>query len=341
MNRRNRWVLLAGALAVIWAANRRWSESHASEGESASGDTEVAYDATDTSDATDASEAEVAAPAPPKPAEPPRKPARRTTPKVALANHFTDVTGLALDYPADWSTTEGDGTTSFIPAGTPSGANGPVERHVLVFQGTDCTDAHDSEMLAALAEQFTQALPGFEQVGEAQWIEGGRHPGSLLTFSNRSAAGETLAEFRMKIQEPMACGLFSIGPADRLRDHRDVASAIFDSLELRQGQRDEELIGAWTSSDSYTNSLSEFSMASAVTIDLGADGRFTRSSQVAGGTADVGVDSEGAPERGVWFSADGRIVLVYDTGNTVTMQYRFHEGQLVTGKKGSYKFWSR
>src|SRR5262249_46341296 len=146
----------------------------------------------------------------------PRPVPKRASPSkaVALPQNFEDATGLTISYPAGWTTSEGGGTTSFIPSDAssdaPLDANGPLERHVLVFQGTDRSDPNDAELLASLQQQFVQALPGYEAVGEPQRIDGGRDPGALLTFSRASDAGETLAELRLKIQAPIACGLFSI-----------------------------------------------------------------------------------------------------------------------------------
>jgi hypothetical protein len=260
---------------------------------------------------------------------------------IALPQKFEDATGLTISYPAGWTTSQVGGTTTFSPSDAPTDGNGPLERHVLVFQGTARSDPNDAELLASLQEQFTEALPGYERIGEPQRIGGGRDPGALLTFSRATEAEETLAELRLKIQSPIACGLFSIGRADRIRAQRDVANAMFDSLELRKGEHDDSLVGRWTASDSYANSAASFSMASAETVDLARDGRFTRSTQVVGGTGDVEVGSEGGAECGEWFTTADRIVLAYNAGNVVTLQYRFYEGQLVTGKKGSYRFWSR
>ena len=270
--------------------------------------------------------------------------ARTDRPEVDVAllpQRFTDITGLSVAYPADWELVQDGSSTSFVPADAPRTKEGPQEVYVVVFQGAgDASTAHDPELLAALEQQFAEALPEF-QASPTQELGEGPDATALLAFSRTHPDRTTLIELRVKVCGDFVCGIFSAGREDLVQRRRSLATAVFDSLELRAPRRDPALVGSWTSSDSYTNVAAEFSMASGVTVALSRDGRFTRSSEIVGGPADVGIDSDGEAETGLWFAGDGRVLLMFDSGAVASWPYRFHEGQLVTGTKGSYRFWSR
>ena len=247
-----------------------------------------------------------------------------------LPSTFTHPLGFSMRHPAAWRARTTDGVTALIPDDARQLAGGPGEAYALAAMlapaGIDLAERMQTEMSAT--------FPGMTQTADPE-----RRAGTV-TLRYKSDAGDLAATVRAVVKGELLIVMIGIGTSEALSRRDSLAAAAFRSVALTARDLDQSIVGSWTHSSSYSSA--GFTMASSKTYTLSADGTYTFTSQMAGGTADVGTDTGPSRDRGIWAAKDGTLTLVDAEGNAVTRTYRIVDGHLLTfDGAGKRTIWSR
>jgi hypothetical protein len=247
-----------------------------------------------------------------------------------LPSTYTHPLGFSIRHPASWQPRDFGGTTALIPDDAPQLTGGPGEAHALAAMQAP----PDIDLAERMTAEMSKAFPGLSATAEPE------RKAQSVTLRYGSAAGNISATVRATVKGQLLILMVSIGTADALARHDSLAESAFGSITLTPRAVDQSIVGSWTNSSSYSST--GFSMASSKTYTLRADGTYTFSSQLAGGTADVSTDTGPSQSRGIWAARDTTLTLVDSEGNAVTRTYRIVDGHLLTFDAHNKRtIWSR
>jgi hypothetical protein len=284
---------------------------------------------------------------PPQPTRPPAggtarpEPASRQQP---LGQVFRHPIGLRFEYPQGWRTQEGGGMLQLIPPDQGHNAMGATETYVVSANPAAGLTGPDDPRLIQTVEAHLAQLPFLVRQGGGEPVStASGAPGISLRWEGVNPMGKTIqARLYLTLLGEYAVAVMGLGEAERLAARESLVRAIFTSLEREAGGLDPELVGTWhyLSTLSYLNRdlASRPTMTGASDtnrfVQLGPDGRATRTEKhraifnIPGMSLDTG-DSV-TTSAGRWNAANGRIVLLWENGETNEFQYRF--GNSVQGR---------
>ena len=248
---------------------------------------------------------------------------------LASAGTWRHALGAAVEVPQGWETIPTDGSSAFVP---PDGRRA------------------DGSFRAVTSFIFLPA-PGIDRVGQDELVETADHEMGFMAESvRRVGAPEPIAlgdrdglhlgydtqdqdllghvDLYVTLHDGLAVALLSSGEREPVAHHAPTVRAMFESLRFTRPERDRAIVGRWSHSEAYTSGT--FSMATETVLELDASGRYSLSSQAAGGDAGASFDTgEDEADLGLWSAANGSLVLRGDDGSLIVYRYRLVDGTLV------------
>ncbi len=236
--------------------------------------------------------------------------------------------GATLAVPEDWETMATAGSSAFLPPGVRNAAGELIEVASFVYLPAAGIASIDQEALVATADREVASMAASaRRLGAGETVKLADRAGLVLRYETAESGIPGRVDLYATLHDGLAIGLLVVGQRDRVAADVEAMGALFQTLRLGAAQRDTSLVSTWTRGESYVSS--GFSIATESRLVLGGDGRYSRSSQAAGGDAGSSFDSNGDDEAGQWCAADGALVLLGDAGVVTAWTYRLVDGTLV------------
>ncbi len=236
--------------------------------------------------------------------------------------------GARLHVPAAWEVAPIGGSSAFVPAGARAADGETLMAAHFVFLPAPGIGALDSpDFLAAADAEMATLATTIERFGEPEPLRLADRDGLVLRYSTAESGIPGRADLYATLHDGQAIGLIVVGHRARVEQEVAAMAALFKTLRFEAPQRDAALVSTWTRGESYVSG--GFSMATEERLELGADGRYARSSQAAGGDAGSSFDSDGGVETGRWYAGEGALLLCGDAGGVAAWSWRIVDGTLV------------
>lgn len=236
--------------------------------------------------------------------------------------------GAQFVLPSDYATEPVGGSCRFVPPGVKRRDEEPrVAAHFLFLPAPDITTVASREFTAAADGELSALAASARRLSSGEKIALADREAVVLRYSTAENGVAGRADVYATLHEGLAVGLLVVGYREEVEAHAAAMDALFASLRFVAPQHDSALAATWTRGESYVSG--GFSMATEERLVLRADGRYTRSSQAAGGDASNSFDSDGDVESGRWFGGEGALVLCADGGAAIGFTWRVVDGTLV------------
>lgn len=248
--------------------------------------------------------------------------------------------GATLLVPAEWEQRTGGGSTTFVPpdAARADGQLSEVASFVYLTAG-GIDDVHSPRVVARADAELAGLAQTITRVGEVERVDAADLDGVALHYDMESGGVQGRADLYVTLHDGLAVGLLVMGERERLERDAAIARAMFGSLRFGAELHEDWIARAWTRGEAYSSQ--GFSAATQTTLRLGADGRFVRTSEAAGGDASSCFESGGAGEPGRWCGGAGALVLRYDDGAFAAFTCKLVDGTLVlTDGNGRRSLWN-
>ncbi len=269
--------------------------------------------------------------------------AERAELKDALTEVARHPLGAAVRHPVTWRAQSADGQIAMVPDDAARNADGPLEVYLLMALPWDEGDGLAAAQ-AKINQEVVSSFSFLRNTGKAERIElpeGGE--GAHFRYAGVSPVNVSVRlDVYATIRDGMIAGLLAVGEEQGIARRAADARRVFESVHVVPAARDAELAATWSRSEGMSDSIAGFSAAFAYTLDLRADGLYTRSSQGAGGDMGVTFDTGEDAETGTWSATDGVLTLNARDGSVYQYSFRLIDGNLVlaTGN-GNRQIWSR
>jgi hypothetical protein len=256
------------------------------------------------------------------------------------AVEWTHALGATLLVPAEWEQRTGGGSTTFVPpdAARADGKRSELASFVFLTAG-GIDDVRSPRVVERADAELAGLAETIHRVGEVERVDTADLEGVALHYDMESAGVRGHADLYVTLHDGLAVGLLVMGESERLARDAAIARAMFGSLRFGAELHESWIAHAWTRGEAYSSQ--GFSAATQTTLRLGADGRFVRVSEAAGGDASSCFESDGGGEPGRWSGGAGALVLRYDDGAIAAVSCKLVDGTLVlTDGGGRRSLWN-
>lgn len=289
-------------------------------------------------------------------------------------------TGLVVAYPETWFANETNGGATIVPPEAAAGQS-IESYLAFAFAAPSITSPADVQVTETLRALVLQQFPALTTPLALTWETRALGAAGCWSARTAVQSTALAVELHFALRSGAVVALLGVGLPERINAHAPIAAAMLDGLVVAPpagmnaaaptagygagpyygaaqagygaapvnygaaaaqpaGALDPQLLGTWEWTDSYTNTQAGFSGGVSVRITFNADGTFQRSSS-AGMGSNVGSGfSRGGESPGRWAVVNGMLQMYSADGNSET-KYTFHDGALVFGTKGNYRFWYR
>lgn len=279
------------------------------------------------------------APAGPGATPAPKEPAPPPVLKGQAGKKYRHTIGFEFWHPGDWTVKLHDDFLELVPSNQSRNADGPTEAYVIIGESvadSGITSPSDPRVVEYLDGALKGLSPTLQRSGTAASVPTSGGQGTLLEWAGKSPKGQPLlARAYVCIIRQHGVALVAVGLREPL-DSRDAdLRRTFASFTFGTGDRDQNLVGAWTLVSTYAlrnespfeTSWSRAQMVSEKQsrLTFAADGSWQRVDRRHTLVGAGGVWLEDKSEKsneGTWNAGSGRIYMMWKDGSWDDFQYR-------------------
>lgn len=235
--------------------------------------------------------------------------------------------GVTLEVPAGWETVETNGSSAFLPPDgrREDGSYRTVGSFIFLPSG-DIQSVEQRELVETADREIGAMAAQVQRVGPPERFDVAGHACLALRYDTQDAQIVGHVDLYVTLNDGLALGLLVAGDREPVAQRREEMFAIMQSLRFGAPARESALEGRWSRSESYVSG--EFSMATESSLALGADGRYARRNESAGGDMSNTFDTGNGSDQGTWFAERGMLVLRSDAGPLSAFRYTLGDGSI-------------
>jgi len=247
--------------------------------------------------------------------------------------------GFEFWHPGDWTVKLEEDFLLLIPPNQARNADGPTEVYAIVgdsVAGSGISAPSDPRVADYLDKVLKGLSPTLRRSGTTVSVPTSGGPGALLEWAGQTPKGQKLvARAYACILRQHGVALVALGLGEPLAARDADLRRVFASFAFGSGDRDQNLVGAWTLASScalrnespFETSWSRAQMASEQQSRLvfAADGSWTRTDrrEMLAGAGGVWIeDKSEKSSAGTWNAGAGRLYMMWKDGSWDDFQYR-------------------
>ncbi len=267
---------------------------------------------------------------------------------------FRHPIGFSCWIPAGWRVqTQGEALQIVPPNADPQRELYVIIGDTVAQEGIQRPD--DPQVIQYLDQQVKSLTPALQRIGQPQPVSMSSGQGVLLEWQAQGNQGQVVrARAYACIIKGWGVALIAFGLKDQIDSRNQDLKQMFASFGFGEGQKDPQLVGAWTlvstsaisNQSPFETAWSRAKMASETQSRLAfqADGTWSRTdvSQTIAGAGGVWLDTgpQKSSKQGKWNAANGVLYMMWQDGSWEEYKYQVQRTaggrqlRLVSGKTG-------
>jgi hypothetical protein len=258
--------------------------------------------------------------------------------------------GFRFRYPDGWRMKEGDGGVVMLTP--PDIAKGPygLEEVILVFgdKANGMTDVTDGRISRTLDQELVRYLPFLKRKGKTKKLRLRGTDFGLHEWEGKNPRGKVFSGVAMGcLLEGYTLGVLALMPKEQLGRRRPMLEAIAGSIQYKEPDRDQRLVGVWRNETYYSSG--SFGSTTVRELELHPNGTSVWRSRYllsmehkdSYGNPNGSTTGDTGKDRGLkgrWFAQKDQLVIQWANGNNEEYSYyREKNSMLLTPHGGGKK----